>query len=140
MVNAKAKEEFNIYPAGVVKPIERSAIHKLNPEHRKLLSLFKHKKELETQLKETNAEIDKLEADLLKRINSGESFDWCWQWSFERTNISWKSVCEEFIGAKKVKEIMARTEPTIYYHIGVEGYHPRPFEKPKRLNLRKPIK
>jgi hypothetical protein len=138
MVNAK--EKFNPYPEGIVKPIESHQIPKLDKEHQQMLQLFRQKKKLETQLKEVNEEIDKREAVLLKQINSGKKFDWCWQWMFERTNISWKDVAIKFIGKKKVNEIMARTESTKYPHIGIEGYHPRPFKKPKKLNLRKPIK
>ena len=134
------EKKFNPYPDGVIQPIPKEDYPKLNPEHRTLLELFNRKKQLEDELKEVNESIDRKEKLILKQMDSGKTFDWCWKWVFSRTNISWKDMCIKFVGKKKVDEISARTKAIEYPHIGIEGFHPRPIQKIKRLNLRRPIK
>jgi len=134
------KKKFNPYPEGIIHPIPKEQYPKLNSEHKQMLELFNRKKQLEEELKEVNESIDRKEKLILKQIDSGKTFNWCWKWIFTRTNISWKDVCIKFIGKKKVEEISARTEATKYPHVGIEGFHPRPFQKPRRFNLRRPIK
>ena len=127
--------KFNPYPEGTVKHISKAEYQKLNPEHRQFLELFEQRKQLEQQLKEVNEVIDRREKEYLELIDQGKTFSWCWKWIFKRTNISWKEICEQYLGKKKVQEIAAKIPATKYPHIGIEGYHPKPNKM--RLNLKR---
>jgi hypothetical protein len=95
----------------------------MDKEHKQLLLLLNKEKDLNEQLKQVKEEIKQYEEIFLKEMEKGKTFSWCWKYIISRTNISWKDKFIEVTSKKKAEEIMAKTEATIYPHLGVLDFH-----------------
>ena len=105
----------------------------MDPMHKKLLDLKIKRKELKDELEKVEKELSSFENRIVKLINSGVHFKWCWKVYSHRTVVAWKDICTKYMGKAEVNKILDETEQTEYIHIGVQGFD---MPLPKRFDLK----
>jgi hypothetical protein len=124
---------------GVVKPIDPND-PKTDKDHREFLELKLKKRSIENELESVKKEIEEKENHLLKEMDKGKKFDWCWKTIIKRTNVKWKDMFIKYVGKKEADKISAETPETKYPHVYVSGFDPEPEQsKPKRKVLRRKL-
>ena len=109
-------------------------------DYLELLELKTKKESLKNSLQEVEKKLDKKEKELLDRLHSGETIDWCWEYHIYRTNISWKDLFVKYVNKKEADLISAKVPTTVYPHIGIFGFDDPEEKIPITNNVKKKIR